>query len=250
MIIDAHCHLPKDLNLNKLIQEKNDLNIQKSLLILNTKSEQSAFIEQIDIAKENKNKLGILIGYDYKNESLNETIKIFYDNGIKFGLKLHSRFMHFTKLDIPNILSSLEKIDFDVIMVDGFTYGPEIETHIFLELLIAVAKSFPDKKVVFAHAGGIDILRTMLCTRSLSNIFYDLSLTVPYLYNTSIHPDIIHFIKFTNQRVMFGSDSPDFTTEYALDKFKELFSEMNLDKKIIDDILYSNANKIYAQIWG
>lgn len=249
MIIDAHCHLPKDLNLSNFLVEKDIAGIEKSILILNTPKEQNAFIDQIELAKKNKNKLGILVGLDFKNESILDTLDIIKSNGFKFGIKLHSRFMHFRISDIDKILESMMSTDFDVAMVDGFVYGPDIETHIFLELLIAVSKAFPNKKIVFAHSGGIDILRTMLCTRSLDNVYYDLSLTVPYLFDTHIHPDILHFIKFTHTRTMFGSDSPDFTTKYALKKFFEIFDEMKLSSEIINNLLYSNANKIYSDIW-
>lgn len=249
MIIDAHCHLPKDLSLSSFLEEKNKASIEKSVLILNTPKEQNSFIEQIELAKNNKDKLGILVGLDYKNESILDTLDVIKSNGFKIGIKLHSRFMHFTLLDIDKILNSMKNIEFDVVMVDGFVYGPDIETHIFLELLIAVAKAFPQKKIVFAHSGGIDILRTMLCTRTLDNVYYDLSLTVPYLFNTHIHPDIIHFLKFTHTRTMFGSDSPDFTTIYSLKKFYEIFDEMKLSDEIRNNILYSNANKIYSDIW-
>lgn len=250
MIIDAHCHLPKNLSLDTFFEEKNGENIDKSVLILNTVDEQNAFIDQIEIAKSHKSKLALLIGYDYKNSNIINTIKNIHNHGFNYGLKLHSRFMHFTINDLPYVLASLDNIDFEVIMVDGFTYGREIETHIFLELLLSVSKKYPNKKVIFAHSGGIDILRTMLCTRNVANIFYDLSLTVPYLFNTSIHNDIIHFIRFSHSRIMFGSDSPDFSATYALDKFYAIFNEMSLEKNIQNNILFSNAQSIYKEIWN
>lgn len=248
-VIDAHCHLPKTKSVDDLIRLMDESDVEKSILILNTKEDQEAIQKQISSVLKNKHRLGIAVGYDLHIPGIDAYIAELRECGLNIMIKLHSRIMKYTLHDIPTILSRLHAIDFGIIMVDGFDYGHHLENLINLELLVATAEEFPDKKVVFAHAGGINILKSMLCTRTLSNVYYDLSLTVPYLFETSIYKDIKHFLRFNYAKTMFGSDYPDFTVNDSKLKFDIVMNELNFSLEIMNDVFYHNAAKIYCELF-
>ncbi len=248
-IVDAHSHLPKDGKIKTLLNNMDKLNVQKNILVINTQKEFELFKENIDDLKANLKRFGILIGLDYNNPLYLNNLEYLKQNSIKYGIKLHSRYMNITEKDFINVFEAVKKSNTDIILVDCFPFGPNYKTHIGIELGIELAQAFKDKKIVLAHSGGIDILRCMLLTRSLSNVYYDLSLTVPYLFNTSIHNDIIHFIKYTSNRIMYGSDYPDFSIEDSKEKFYTLFKEMELDDNKVMQIMYKNALDIYSSLW-
>lgn len=74
----------------------------------------------------------------------------------------------------------LHTLCFRTVLVDHWIFGPHIENHIGTELSIHLAKELPDKWIVIAHSGGFKLIETMLLTRTIKNIFYDLSLTQLY----------------------------------------------------------------------
>jgi predicted TIM-barrel fold metal-dependent hydrolase len=96
-----------------------------------------------------------------------------------------------------------------------------------------------------AHSGGIHLLQTMLYTRSVKNIFYDISFTCNYLYTTSVKQDMVHFLKYTANRVMFGSDYPDFTVHEAAKTVLELAGLAFLSEDQKERIFYQNAADMY-----
>lgn len=249
-IIDAHSHLPKDKKISSLLSLMDANNTEKVLLILNTKEDQEEVLKQLALLLQYKKRIGIAVGYDIAIPDIDDYITNLQKQGISCVIKLHSRIMQYTLAQIPEILKRLRNVDFNTIMVDGFDYGHHLENLINLELLVAVAEAFSEKNVVFAHAGGIQILKTMLCTRTLKNVNYDLSLTVPYLFNTSIKQDILHFLRFNHTKVMFGSDYPDFSIEESYQKFNILFQELGFTSEIIENVLYNNANRLYSEVFG
>ncbi|MDY5730038.1 MAG: amidohydrolase family protein [Eubacteriales bacterium] len=248
-IIDAHLHFPNDKQLPTLIAQLNQNNIEKCVLILNTKDDQDIFLSQFAYFLEHKHRFGIALGFHYKEKYHLECAKMLEQNNIPYAIKLHSRLMQYIKQDIPAILQMIHTNKAQNIIVDGFAYGHHLEYLIGLELLIALANEFPCKNIIYAHSGGIDILKTMLLTRTLSNVRYDLSLTVPYLFRTSVYADILQFIKYNHSKIMFGSDSPDFTIEFALEKFAKVFDALQLNKETKKAILYQNALSIYKEIF-
>ncbi|NMD37389.1 MAG: amidohydrolase family protein [Christensenellaceae bacterium] len=248
--IDAHSHLPKDGKLSTLLDNMNNENVEKLVLILNSKEEFDVFKKEINIFKLNSSRFGVLLGLDYRNFVHIQNIDFLNVNNIHYGIKLHSRYTNITKNDFDKVIKIIHSIKTNVILVDSFPYGADYKTHIGIELSIELANAFKNKKIILAHSGGIDLLKCMLLTRSLSNVFYDLSLTVPYLFNTSIHADIIHFIRYTSNRIMYGSDYPDFTIQNSKSKFMDIIKESGIDENSINNIMYKNALEIYSSLWN
>lgn len=90
------------------------------------------------------------------------------------------------------------------------------------------------------------MLKTFLLTRPLKNIYYDYSLTCNYLEGTSVHQDLINGLRNTNDRIMFGTDFPDFRFEEAIRATRKLCFEAGLNKEQEENVFYYNALGIYG----
>ncbi|GIP19108.1 hypothetical protein J40TS1_47500 [Paenibacillus montaniterrae] len=224
-IFDSHLHF----NMNTadpykdLVTQITSSQMKGCLLILNYENERNYFMNNIQLLQALDIQLEVALMLDFQNIDY-EIIKQCYLKNIEFSIKIHPRLSNITLGDFNKILLALQKINYKHIIVDGFYYGPNLRSHINIELLIFLSKYLPSKRILFAHSGGHKILETMLYTRNLDNIYYDLSFTQNYFKNTSISLDIINFIKFNYGKILFGSDYPEFSIE---DSKKQLLIYMN-----------------------
>lgn len=247
-VIDAHVHL--DMNSKNPFEYIETALINNKfigcVLILNTQEEKDCFIDNYSIFCKYKNSIHIAAALDIHH--INECIKFYnflLDHNIDYSVKLHSRMHNITKNDFNEVYENLKMLNFKSIIVDAFYYGSNLETHIMLELGIYLAKKFPNIYIILAHFGGYKILETMLCTRELKNVFYDTSFTQNYLFETSVLSDIKCCIKFSSNRIMFGSDSPSFSFDEAYNISKQMIADANLDNEGINSFYYKTATKIY-----
>lgn len=84
----------------------------------------------------------------------------------------------------------------------------------------------------------------MLLTRPLKNIYYDLSLTQLYFKGASLDLDIDYFVKWTSDRVLFGSDYPDFSISDSWLSFRQHYRNIGMMDKLYDSS--ELARKIYG----
>ena len=243
-MIDGHIHFPvNSANPYKdFCAELLRGGVYQFLLILNTQKEKEIFINHIDELKNNYD-FGIAIGLDIHNSCCIDEYNIFRAKGCSCSVKLHPRIAKITKQDFTLVYKIVSQLDCKAIIVDDWLFGPQIENHIGTELAIFLAKKLPHKRIVIAHSGGIRILETMMLTRNVDNIFYDLALTCKYFDDTSLSIDIEHFIRYTSKRIVFGSDYPDFSisesyqalrkhcerAKVALDDIEHIFNELGKD---------------------
>ena len=85
----------------------------------------------------------------------------------------------------------------------------------------------------------------MLFARDLKNIYFDISLTPNYLRSSSVWNDLIHFLKFNGNRIMFGTDYPDFTVQQSLNTINELFEVAQISEEIRQCIYWKTASMVY-----
>lgn len=248
MIYDAHVHF--DMRRGKSYQilrdELQNNFISKCLLVLNSIEEENLFLRYEQEIVKDGYVAAIAAIFDIKKI---ETLK-FYNRmkseGINTVIKIHPRMTKIKREDFSEIKKTMCCIGAKNILIDDFIYGPELDSHIGTELAVYLAKGLPDIQIVLAHAGGCDMLKTLLITRPLKNIFYDYSLTCNYLENTSVRQDLINGLMFTNNRIMFGTDYPDFNFEASKRVMYDLCSEAGINQEQIQNVFYRNALKIYG----
>jgi hypothetical protein len=132
------------------------------------------------------------------------------------------------------------------VIYDAFQYGDELDFQPSLEGLIFLAKSFPERKFIVAHAGGIEMLRYFFHLRTLPNIFYDLSFSIQYLHDSSVFKDLVKLIRFTpKHKLMFGSDFNFASPHMQYSILLSIFEEVGCSEKEQRMILHDNADLIF-----
>ncbi|AZV47325.1 hypothetical protein C3L23_08580 [Nautilia sp. PV-1] len=244
-IYDSHLHLKLD-DMHLFFEQ---IKLLKGfILILNTNDELEFFRRNmITNFNENFNNSVIAINFEFIDESLINDLK---NCDIKFGVKIHPRLSKLTYDSINKLKLFLQNLKnknlLNFIIIDNFYYGSDLKYHINLELSIEIAKKFFDINILLAHSGGHRILEYMLFTRDLKNIYYDLSLTINYLNNTSVALNFYNFIKFNKEKLLFGSDSPDFSVKSALTNYNEFLK--NFDESYKKNILENNFKKFLKEL--
>jgi len=244
---DSHIHF--NINALDIIEDfKDHVNaLEGFILILNTMKEKEIFLEHFFSQFREQFPLSVIaFSYELASEPF---IKSLMSRGIRFGIKLHPRLSNITRDKFPDIAEIVAEIDPEFIIVDCFYYGSNMDTHTNLDLAIFIAKYFQEKNILLAHGGGHKLLEYMLYTRELNNIYYDLSLTVNYLQNTSVKQDMLNFIKYNYQRVFFGSDYPDFKVETAEKAYLDLIEQIELNGEA-KEMLFSKNIKAFLNMDG
>lgn len=223
-IIDFHVHLDVAVEepISSLLEEMAENNVSKATLILNLPQEIQAFLRDYSDFRENKDRFYLAVMIDPSTTDWTDCCNKLKEENIPFFFKLHPRLSKITKGDFSFYFSLMQQWTYQGIIVDHFPYGSNLEYHVGTELSIYLAKQLPDKKIIIAHSGGIKLLEVMAFTRELKNIYYDISFTSNYYHNCSIGLDLIHFLKHTQDRILFGSDCPAIPMEEAIHIQREL----------------------------
>jgi len=248
-ISDAHFHL--DLKKENpvadmlAIMQKNELS--EIVLILNSREESEVFMEQFDLVATCVERIHVAVLFDLRDKAFFEKTAAFLSaQKVPYSVKLHSRISKTTVEELPAICEALKEYEFAHIIVDAFFYGSNLENQIGVETAIYLAKKFTEKKVILAHFGGVKILETMLYTRDVPNIYYDISCSVCYFEQASIWQDVYHCTRVNRDKVMFGSDHPDFTVEYAVGAANRLFERFGEpESELYGKVMRENLKKIY-----
>ena len=247
-LIDAHMHFPMHLHspFDAFVHQVKEASLSGFVLILNTKDEKLLF----DKYRDKLNALCIpysLVCLIKPGDSSDmQNFHKLSENGITSYIKLHPRVSDIRSEHFELTAETIEKCSADAVVVDCFVYGHKKENHIGIELAVYLADKFPNRKLVLAHSGGIDILKASLYTGLLKdNTFFDLSFTCNYLAGSSVQQDMVHFLKHNFSRIMFGSDYPAFMSKDANEITMELMKQADLTQEQQEAVLYKNARKIY-----
>lgn len=220
---DCHIHIPikKPNSVKQLLKEIDANALSGFLLILNSIQEEDTYLKHIRLFNERNHKVALFL--DIHSEYCLDNFRKLEYRGIDYVVKIHPRRNRITKSDFALIKEKLGMLHYHTIIVDDWIFGCQTDNHIGTELSMYLAKELPNKNVVIAHAGGYRVIETMLLTRPIQNIYYDLSLTQIYFRGASIEADVDYFIKWTSGKILFGSDYPEFAIGEAWHSFKQHF---------------------------
>lgn len=245
MFYDCHLHFPMRLSepvshLLKVIDSS--INLKGFILILNSSMEEELYLRNMELFKQRNHVPAFLLNMD--SEICIKKFEKLEDMGIKYVVKIHPRISRITRDDFIYLKDCLKQLSFQTVIVDNWVFGSQIENHVGTELAIYIAESFPNKTIVSAHAGGCRIVESMLLTRPVKNIFHDLSLTQMYFKGSSLEMDIDYFIRWSCERILFGSDYPTFGISESWDSFKKHYDNAGKIDKL--NRSFELAKEIYG----
>lgn len=243
-IFDSHIHF--NMKANNIVNDFKEVVsiLEGFILILNTYEEKQLFLKEfLNDFNENYPLSAIALNYQLFDSEISNLL---ISKNIKLGVKIHPRLSNIKIDDFENIVNKLKNFKFSFIIIDCFYYGSSLVNHINLELSIYIAKKFSNTKILLAHGGGHKVLEYMLYTRDLKNIYYDFSFTIAYLQDTSVWIDMIKFFKFNENRILFGSDYPEFAVEHIKFCYEKLIKQaLNVNNsELIEKVNYKKLLEI------
>lgn len=251
-VYDAHVHFDmKKKDVQKDLIEYLEMNeLTGIVLIINTREQMNALEKCREILWKYLDRIEFAFGVNKNDEFWKEGLSFCHENNKLFHIKIHPRLFGILQEEIEWYVNMVEVIKPQVVIVDDFFYGDSVKEDIGAVLACEIAKRNPKQKVVLAHAGGVNLLRHVMWTKIYRNIYYDISLIVNYFSSSSIEQDIMWMLKFMSERILLGSDYPDFTIHNVWEVVSRYIDNAGLTDEKIMQVMYKNAEFVYGGAYG
>lgn len=241
-VFDAHVHIEKGIDSYSVVGLNDyDAIVSGKNYICNSFSLLQAYQE----VTSSKDTLTLI--FDFRNEAnLIYTQKLINEKKVA-ALKVHSRIQKIEASEYDLLISKLVDIDDRIpIVLDAWYYGSEYDYIPSLKYNLKIVKSFPRKQFIIAHSGSYKILEYFFHFRDLPNVYYELSASLQYLYDSSVSVDLKKLIKWTPaNKILFGSDYPYGSPLLQIKILNEIIEELVISPNEAEQIFYGNAKRIY-----
>lgn len=116
-----------------------------------------------------------------------------------------------------------------------------------LEIACILAKEIKNIPIILLHSGGLKCMEAMLLVLSNDNVFLETSFTYNYYYKSNISIDLKYiYNKIGPNKIIYGSDRPYVNYKDQLFQIKNLFKELNFEKKEIEKIFFKNSIELFG----
>lgn len=112
----------------------------------------------------------------------------------------------------------------------------------------ALVNAAPGTKIVLLHGGGTELLDLFELVRMHSNLLLDLSFTLLRYRGSSLDADIRFAVEHLDQRLVVGSDFPDYSPAEAFPHFVELTEDQEPAK--VQRTIHDNLHALFASWSG
>jgi len=250
MLIDAHInitHNGKWFNTNynasveRLMDEMSQSAIQQCLLISMPFATTNQFVASI-IEKHPDMFRGL--GHIDFSINLNTQIEEVLTMGFS-GIKIHPRMqgVNCNSNELTRFFTKLNELG-TVVMIDG--YFQTNNDRILLEDLQpfkydALVKKYKNIKFIFSHLGAHRVFDAYFLAKSNENVYLDNSHVLKYFANTSLIADYCWVMDKLDEKIIYGSDFPEYGLTDYLDTFDKLAGS---NKDIRKELIMSNITKL------
>lgn len=247
-LCDAHVHFDvrKQDAGKDLVKYLEENKLKKMVIIVNNRAQMDILHTHAKELSPYLNRIEFVFAINKNDEFWIEGLNYCKENHKYFNLKVHPRLFSISQNEIEWYVNFIGQVNPHLTVVDDFLYGDDVQEDIGLKLICEIAKKYPEKPVIMAHAGGADLLRHVMKTKIYKNVYYDISLTGNYFSESSIEQDIAWLLKFMANRVLLGSDYPDFSINDALTAINKQAKKVRLTKEKLIQISYRNIEDLYG----
>jgi hypothetical protein len=237
---DCHLHLPSPDRggLDRLLRYvENAGDMVGGNLILNTRAEVDfthAHIESLPST------LNIIPYYDPETDVPPELLRSSW-------YKVHPRVQRLELSAIQPICQSLCELGDPPkgIIVHCFPWGPDLRFNVSLPLVVALAEALPQTAVLAAHGGGYESWAFRAHAGMLKNVLYDFSVTMSYYRGSDVLRPFQRYLRYSPDRILFGSDWPSAESEEQLAESIRLAGEMGIPENELESIFLKNARRFW-----
>ena len=237
---DCHLHLPTldEKGLSALLRHiEDEPDMVGGNLILNTREEVHVAYRHLASLPSTLN----LVPYYEPAEDLPVELR---QSG---WYKIHP---YLQKLDSSKILSILESLkEFTLapkgLIVHCFPWGTELQLNTSLPLVIELAQARPDIPILVTHGGGYESWLFRAHTGMIKNVVYDFSLTMSYYLHSDLLRPFQRYLRYSPERVVFGSDWPSAECAEQIAECTRLASEIGISAAELETIFMTNARRLW-----
>lgn len=199
----------------------------------------------INVSKINTEKIVIPVAALTKTNNIFDELQIIKDIGYN-AVKIHCRYLNkeCERYFLAEIFSCCYKLGL-VIFLCTYNYtsiSNKLSPPTYVEIIEAL-KVEGRCKIVFVHGGVHDLMHFYELVRHNEHFLIDLSYTICKYHNTSLGLDIKHIMTNLDQRLVVGSDSPEFDLQQLSSITNEFSSHISKEKKV--NIFYRNLEKYF-----
>ena len=210
--------------------------IDKCLIVSMPNATTNAFVASVVEKYPEKFKaLGII---DFSKDLLVQVDQIM-DMGLS-GIKIHPRRQGINCTDPfwEPLFSYANEIGLPV-MIDG--YYQTVKDSVLLEELVpfrydALAKTYRNIKFILSHMGAHRAFDAYFLAKSNPNVYLDNSHVLKYFQGTSLINDITWIMNRLDEKIIYGSDFPEYSLKEYYDTFASLMANQEKVKKVVKNI--------------
>jgi len=160
------------------------------------------------------------------------------------GLKLHPRLNNYDPLD-KRCLTAIQTAGAEGIPVflDTLFRQRRITTRAIADVIDEIAHACSQTKIVLLHSGGHAMLNLFELGRMHSHLILDLSFTIMRYRGSSLDLDMKFLCGALDQRLIVGSDFPEYVPSEVISRMRELCH--GLPDQKVRNILHGNLDKLF-----
>jgi len=160
------------------------------------------------------------------------------------GIKLHARLNGYDPLDARALAAirtaGLERM---IVLLDTLFRNRSVPTRHAADTIDALAHACPSTSIVLLHGGGPALLEIADVVRAHPALVLDLSFTLLHYRGSSLDRDLRWTMERFDQRIVIGSDMPEFTPAEAFDRAEQLAEGLSSEKWA--NIAHGNLDRLF-----
>ena len=166
--------------------------------------------------------------------------------------KIHPRLHGFESKHIREIRDELlaAPVKPKGMVVCCFPWGTDLSYNISLPLVIELAKALPDMPVLATHGGGYESWQFRAHAAPLKNVFFDFSATMSYYFRSDLLRPFQRYLRYTPERLLFGSDWPTGDTAEHINECVRLAEEISISREELESVLLGNAQRLWPELFS
>jgi predicted TIM-barrel fold metal-dependent hydrolase len=234
-----------DASVSRLVQDMDAAGIERACLVAIAGVVSNEHVLEVTVAHPGRFvPIGSINPTTYDDE-IDRVVRELAQQGFA-GLKLHPRLNAYDPLD----LRCLDAIDTAgrhglVLFLDTFFRQPDRPTRHALDVIDVIAQQCPHTQIVLLHGTGPSLLEATELVRVHRNLTLDVSFTLLKYQGSSLDLDLGYVFSRLDQRVIVGSDFPEFLPSAALGRVRELTQHLPEEKQ--RNICFENLSRLFAR---
>jgi predicted TIM-barrel fold metal-dependent hydrolase len=242
MIIDTLTHITKDgywfdtahdASLSRLIRVMKEAKVDKSLLVSNRQEDNEVVLSTYKKFPEKFIPIGAVKINGFSDKKIEKMMVQMKTEGFH-GIKIHPRLLRLSLLskEINAALFWAANLDLVSLVCTIHRHPAPVLGRPLYDVIHELCENHSQTKMVLLHGGYYDLLAVSEIIRPYENVLLDLSVTLIRFLESSIGNDIRFLVKRFDQRLVVGSDFPEYTFTDVLIAFEKLgFSREYLNNK-------------------